>query len=218
MVIRDPQKLYWISLSFPIRHSPFTIRHSPFSFAMKRSRLALILYLPLIALVCLGIVFLVVLPLGVPQYAAEIYGPPAEALSLSDKIYLSGLVILQRAALTSPGNPFGAEVPFQVALGESPIAVSNRLETLGLIQNSGAFRNYLVYSGLDLGIQAGDYVLSPIMSPVDIAKALQDPTPSEIDFVVLAGWRYEEIAAQLPTSGLAITPMTTPRAQASWMK
>ncbi len=175
---------------------------------MKRSRLALILYLPLIALFCLGAIFLVALPLTMPRLAADTFGPPAENLGVIDKVYLSSQILLERDTLTAPKNPFGAEVPFQIALGESPLAISNRLEVMGLIADPNSFRNYLVYSGLDVGLQAGDYVLSPIMSPVEIAQALQDPTPAEVDFVVLAGWRLEEIAVQLPASGLAIPPDT----------
>jgi len=35
---------------------------------------------------------------------------------------------------------------------------------------------------------------------------MQDATPTDVEFVVLAGWRIDEIAALLPTSGLSITP------------
>ena len=44
------------------------------------------------------------------------------------------------------------------------------------------------------------------MSAIDIARELQDATSAEVTFVVLPGWRMEEIAASLPFSGLAITP------------
>jgi UPF0755 protein len=40
---------------------------------------------------------------------------------------------------------------------------------------------------------------------VDIARELQDATPEQISFTVLPGWRMEEIAASLATSGLNIT-------------
>jgi UPF0755 protein len=35
---------------------------------------------------------------------------------------------------------------------------------------------------------------------------LQDATPKEVTFTILEGWRLEEIAATLPTTGLTITP------------
>jgi UPF0755 protein len=67
-------------------------------------------------------------------------------------------------------------------------------------------RDYLTYSGLDTTIQAGEYTLSPRFSPLEIAHTLQDATPSEITFRILPGWRLEEIAAALPTSGLSFSP------------
>jgi UPF0755 protein len=80
------------------------------------------------------------------------------------------------------------------------------LEEAGLISSAGAIQNYLVYSGLDKTIQAGEYRLSPRMTPLEIAHVLQDATPEEVTFNVLPGWRAEEIAASLPTSGMTFTP------------
>jgi UPF0755 protein len=75
-----------------------------------------------------------------------------------------------------------------------------------LIRNAEAFRIYLVYSGLDTTLQAGEYSISPSMNAVDIAHKMQDATPAQVTFNVLPGWRAEEIAAALPTSGLGISP------------
>jgi UPF0755 protein len=44
------------------------------------------------------------------------------------------------------------------------------------------------------------------MTPVEIAEAMLDATPAFVSFNVLAGWRIEEIAAALPTSGLGFPP------------
>jgi UPF0755 protein len=65
--------------------------------------------------------------------------------------------------------------------------------------------DYLQYSGLDTTLQAGDYQLSPAMNTVQIALAMQDATPTQVDFTILPGWRLGEIAASLATSGLEIT-------------
>jgi UPF0755 protein len=59
---------------------------------------------------------------------------------------------------------------------------------------------------LDTSLQAGDFTLSPALSIVDIARELQDATPEQITFVILPGWRMEEIAMSLSTSGLNVTP------------
>jgi UPF0755 protein len=55
-------------------------------------------------------------------------------------------------------------------------------------------------------LQAGKYDLSAAMSPIQIAFSLQDATPKEITFRVLKGWRIEEVAESLPTSGFEFTP------------
>jgi UPF0755 protein len=48
-------------------------------------------------------------------------------------------------------------------------------------------------------------MLSPTLTPIEIAQALQDPTPQEVSFSILAGWRIEEIAAALSYTGLPIS-------------
>jgi UPF0755 protein len=108
--------------------------------------------------------------------------------------------------LTRPRDMNGGEQTFTINQGESVNSVSSHLEEIGLIRNAEAFRAYLIYSGLDTSIQAGDYKLSAAMTTIDIARKLQDATPEDVNFVILPGWRMEEIAASLPTSGLSITP------------
>jgi UPF0755 protein len=105
-----------------------------------------------------------------------------------------------------PNDPNGVEKPFRVELGDSPAVITARLQKEGLVPDGEAMRDYLVYAGLDKTLQAGDYQLSPRMSPLEIAQALQDATPSEVTFNILPGWRMEEVAAALPTSGLGFTP------------
>jgi UPF0755 protein len=90
-------------------------------------------------------------------------------------------------------------------MGESAGEIASRLEVEGIIRSAKAFRYYLLYSGKDTSIQAGVYQLSPAVSALEIAQALQDSTPSEVLFTVLKGWRLEEIASTMPTSGFNIT-------------
>jgi UPF0755 protein len=134
------------------------------------------------------------------------FGPPGEQLTLYQRIYLSSRLFLQKDLLKQPANPLGETLPFQVKIGDSVINVVTRLEQLQLISSAKAMRDYLVYAGLDTTLQAGEYKLSSRMTPVEIALSLQDATPGEVVFGVLSGWRLEEIAAALPTSGLNFSP------------
>ena len=142
----------------------------------------------------------------IPARASRLFGPPAAHLSLSQRIQYSALLISYGDTLTAPYNPNSPERTFIVDQGEPVDSIANRLGRDGLVTNADAFRDYLIYTGLDLTLQAGTYDLSPAMSIVEIAYEMQDATPEEVTFTVLPGWRMEEIAASLPTSGLSIPP------------
>jgi UPF0755 protein len=142
----------------------------------------------------------------IPAQAMQIYGQPAPWLTLSQRVQYSALLLWYDGLLTRPLDANGKEQSFTIEPGESVNSVANHLEVVGLIRDAEAFRAYLIYSGLDTSIQAGEYKLSAAMSAIEIAHELQDATSMEVRFVVLPGWRMEEIAASLPTSGLSITP------------
>src|SRR5688500_6994812 len=137
--------------------------------------------------------------------ASRIYGQPAPWLTLPQRLQHSALLLWYDSLLTDPLDSNGTEQSFTIEMGEPVDSVANHLESVGLIRDAESFRTYLVYSGLDTSIQAGDYQLSTAMSAIDVAHELQDATPEEVTFVVLPGWRMEEIAASLSTSGLNIT-------------
>jgi len=144
--------------------------------------------------------------LGIPSLANRWYGPPSPALSPLDRFEYSFRLLWYGDTLTYPLNASGAEQPFTIKPGEGVPSIAIRLEEVGLIRSADAFRAYLIYTGLDTSVQAGDYQLSPALSIVDIAHKLQDATPEQITFVILPGWRMEEIADSLSTSGLEISP------------
>ncbi|TLN09922.1 endolytic transglycosylase MltG, partial [bacterium] len=81
-----------------------------------------------------------------------------------------------------------------------------RLEENDLIPDAAVFRLYMIYTGMDQTMRAGDYSLNPGMTALEIANLIQNPTSQEVTFVILPGWRVEEIANLLPTSGLSVTP------------
>lgn len=156
--------------------------------------------------ICIIAILLFSLLIVVPSQAKNVYGQPDASLSPTRRIYLSTLLLLTRQEVTTPVDPLDPPRLFQVQLGESAPMIAQNLQSDGLIWNSEAFMRFLQYSGLDRSLQAGEYNLSASMSAVEIARAMQDATPSQVDFVILPGWRIEEVAAALPTSGLEISP------------
>jgi len=151
-------------------------------------------------------VCLVLVVFTIPSQATRIYGPPASWLTISQRLQYSVQLLWYDGLLTRPLDVNGSEQPFTISVGESVNSVAYNLQKAGIIRKAEAFRAYLIYSGLDMSIQAGEYKLSPAMSAIDIAHELQDATTEEVPFTILPGWRMEEIAASLLTSGLSFTP------------
>ena len=172
----------------------------------KHSRFSTILLILLAGLLCLAISGTVWTAVRLPQMAEKEFGAPDQSLSNAQRFFYSTRLLLAQDDLKTSGSRKGEAVPFQVGEGESPQSIANRLESEGLIRNASAFLDYLVYSGQDTSIQAGQYKLQTELNALEISQKLQDATPEEVVFQILAGWRLEEVAEALPTSGLEFTP------------
>ncbi len=169
---------------------------------MRKLLPVLFIFFILAFLACLFVTFV-----AIPSQAERIYGQPAPSLPISQRVQYSARLLWYDGLLTRPLDANGLEQLFSIAPGESVFSISDHLQVVGLIRDAEAFRSYLIYSGLDTSIQAGEYKLSPAMSAIEIAHQLQDATSAEVRFVILSGWRMEEIADVLSTSGLSITPI-----------
>jgi UPF0755 protein len=165
----------------------------------------LIIILGLVGALCLGLLAAGWMFTQLPAQAERIFGPPAPGLGAYQRYRLSARILLKEKQLLEPPDLLGEPRPFEIQLGESTIAITDRLEREGLIRDAAALRDYLAYAGLDTTIQAGKYTLSPRLNALELAQTLQDATPSEITFRILPGWRLEEVAASLPTSGLSFS-------------
>ena len=171
----------------------------------RNNRVGLTLSIGCLVFICLVICLIFGGYLEVTRRVEAAYGPPAPSLDVLQRVRLSTQLLLQQDQLLQATQSQDDTTTFDIPLGESPLIIASRLEAAGLISNSGAFVNFLTYSGLDTSLQAGEYSLSPASTPVEIANILQDATPSEVTLSILPGWRIEEIAETLPTTGLEIT-------------
>lgn len=90
---------------------------------------------------------------------------------------------------------------FVVRKGEGLGLVAQRLEEEKLIRSSLAFQILATRLGLTRKIQAGDFRLSPGMSPEEIVQQLTHGT-LDLWATLIEGRRREEIAEQLTKSGL----------------
>lgn len=158
------------------------------------------------ALVLVGGLGLAFLLFYMPSVVRKELGPGGEHLSLPQRWIKSAQLYPKIGQITHPAGRDRRGVSFEIQQGESVYQITERLEAMGLIGDGDAWRNYLVYSGLDTSIQAGRYELNSGMNGLEIAYMLQDATPGEVRFVILPGWRLEEIALALSVSGLEANP------------
>ena len=141
----------------------------------------------------------------IPDMTSGLFGSPDSSLDNSNRIIYSAKLFLKRDLLMTPYSPVGSEHLFIIEPGQLAADVVNNLSNEKFIKDPGILRDYLVYRGIDKLLQSGTYLLNPAMKPIEIANALYDANPQDVAFSFLAGWRAEEIAALLPTSGLEIS-------------
>lgn len=138
--------------------------------------------------------------------ASESFGSPADNLTPFQKWNYSLHVLVNENNLLVPVSVIPADTTFTIPSGASVTSVAQELESRGLISNWQAFRYYIIYKGLDTQIIAGDFTLSPSMNALEISEAIQKTYSEEVEFFIYPGWRAEEVAAALPTSGIEVTP------------
>ena len=164
-----------------------------------------ILLIVLAVIVCLVVAGGALAAVTLPAQAEQDFGPAASRLTGFEKYWVSFRLYWNMDDVIKPASTNPEPKPFRIELGDPVNVIAARLEREGLVRNGEVFQLFLIYSGLDTSIQAGDYLLSTGMNVMDIARAMQDATPAEVKFVILPGWRSEEIADALATSGVSVS-------------
>lgn len=170
---------------------------------MKRKRSCLpglLLFFLIVGLVLVATLFYI------PRLAWQSFGAPGPSLNVFQRLSYGLDLVWNTRDLTQPVDPVGKEQVFVIQAGDTVPSIAKRLEEAGLIRDAQTFRTYLLWTGADRTIQTGTYSLSPALSGREIADMLKSTTLTEVAFNILPGWRMEEIAASLPTSGLSIAP------------
>lgn len=107
-----------------------------------------------------------------------------------------------RAGLARPASVAAEPMQFVVAPGTPARTVAQNLQNAGLISDARLFEAYVRSSGLAGKLEAGTYVLSPSMTPVEIAEALQHSRAASVTLTIPEGWRLEQAADYLTASGV----------------
>ena len=135
-----------------------------------------------------------------------IFGPSEESFSFYKKVLYSTKLYFSGEELLESQNNLKEDFYFEILPGESVGQISYRLSINNLIQNPEIFKDFLIYRGFDRKVQSGYFRIQPGMNGIEIAEKITNPIPDKIRFIILPGWRIEEIAAILPSSGLNINP------------
>jgi UPF0755 protein len=141
-----------------------------------------------------------------PNQAEMIFGRPSVHMTTWQHYLISYRLVKNQPLLLEPVGIDTDVVDISIELDQPTDSIITELADNGLIFNSTLFRDYLIYAGLDTQLQAGTYRLNKGMSAVEIANTLLDATPLFVKVSILPGWRMEEIAESLPSTGIEITP------------
>ncbi len=173
--------------------------------ARRRSKTSPNIFIGLLVIIMV-IVGSVILWEGIPWMTEHIFGRPVAYLNNWQKWSYSLQLLLNKTDMLDGKCEIPKTVDFVIQQGESVTQIATNLASQGIIRDSKIFRIYLIYSGIDTLIRADNYNLDCSESGIKIAETIKNPYITEVKFTVLPGWRAEEIAAALPTSGLSITP------------
>ena len=140
------------------------------------------------------------------------------SLSPVESAALNAYLIANQGALNTPAGSDPTQIILVVEPGQSASAIADNLVSAGLITNKTLFLRYVRYYGLDLQLEAGTYQLNQTQTIPQIAVALTDALPQEIEIRLTEGWRREQMAAQIdslsdvPFSGAEFQGLTEPGA------
>jgi UPF0755 protein len=160
----------------------------------------------LLNLLLIGLIVLTALIIWIfiPKLAEDDFGTSSPALTPSQRWVYSAKILFYKNNLLSDTCTTGKAKDFTIQMGESIYTISNHLQSEGLITDGESFRNYLIYKGLDTAVLANTFNLTCISSPVDIANQIKNNYQENVLFDILPGWRAEEIARALGTSGIEV--------------
>ena len=99
-------------------------------------------------------------------------------------------------------NPQGQEEFFLVKKGDSVFQIGQNLEQRGFIKNKYLFNLYVLASGKQSKLQAGEYVLSSSMSISKISQKLISGNIAKEIITILEGWNLRDIGWYFENKGM----------------
>ncbi len=103
----------------------------------------------------------------------------------------------------TPAGEETSERSFAVEPGEALVSIARRLEAQGLIRSALGFRWLARLEEAERRIQAGEYALSPSLSPREILSRFLHGRVRLYRLTIPEGWTIPQIAAVVEKTGLA---------------
>lgn len=134
------------------------------------------------------------------------YGEPVPSLGFYKSFVYTTKLYFSEEKLLDDQNNLSQEYFFEILPGETVGQIAYRLKMNELIQDTEIFNDFLIYKGYDRKVQSGYFRIEPEMNGIEIAEKITNPIPDKVRFIILPGWRMEEISTVLPNSGLEMNP------------
>ncbi len=99
-----------------------------------------------------------------------------------------------RDQLDRPTSVDSRPVRFVVEPGTPGRAIGQQLQQAGLIRDELLFEAYVRVNGLGARLEAGQFLLDPSMTMVEIVAELQNAQADSLTVTIPEGWRLEQIA------------------------
>jgi len=132
------------------------------------------------------------------------FGKPDPKLGIVQRLRQT-LSLYRSGSVLSLPNALPEETKFSIEFAEPVSSVCARLEAEGAVHNAQFVCSYLIYTGLDRGLQAGQFTILPQTSSIQVAQRITDPKLKDVLFTIYPGWRLEEVANAISLAGLPVT-------------
>lgn len=103
---------------------------------------------------------------------------------------------------TAHASQGGQSITFEVHQGESAALIATRLKSAGIIQSAELFQELTALEGLQNGLAAGQYQLSPHLPTAEVIAELHRGNGTAFRVTIPEGKRIDEVAAILQQAGV----------------
>ena len=112
------------------------------------------------------------------------------------------LIILFQGIYVTKDSEEQEEILFSIEKGESVFKIGANLEKQGLIQNKFFFNFYVLISGSQKKLKAGDYILKSSMSISKIAQKIISGDIEKQEITIIEGWNLRDIGWYFENKGM----------------